>query len=140
MDLSVAHINIWAVIVSAVAAFMVGGLWYAAIFGKAWARLHGYDAGQLKEMEKTQARTFGLFFVCDLVTATVLSLIIPNLVAEPSALSGVGVAIVLWLGLGATETASQNAAHSKPLPAYLIDVSHHLVYLVVMGAIIGSWR
>lgn len=140
MDLNVSHINVWAVIVSAVAAFMVGGLWYAAIFGKVWAQLHGFDTEQLKAMEKTQARTFGLFLVCDLVTATVLSLLILNLVGEPSALSGVGVAIVLWLGLGATEAAAQNAAHRKPLRAYLIDVTHHLVYLVVMGAIIGGWR
>ena len=140
MDLSVSHINIWAVIVSAVAAFVVGGLWYAVLFGKAWTRLHAFDEAQLKHMEKTQAQTFGVFFVCDLVTAAVLSLLIANLVATPSALSGMGVATVLWLGLGATDAAAHNAAHRKPLPAYLIDASHHLAYLVVMGAIIGGWR
>ncbi len=140
MDLSLSYINIWAVIVSAVAAFVVGGLWYTALFGKAWVRLHAFDEGQLKGMEKTQARTFGVFFVCDLVTAVVLSLLIANLVGEPSALSGMVVAIVLWLGLGATDAAAHNAAHRKPLPAYLIDTTHHLAYLVVMGAIIGGWR
>ncbi len=95
MILDFSQVNIWAVIVSAIAAFMVGGIWYAAIFGKAWVRLHGFDEGQVKEMEKTQARTFGLFFVCDLVTATVVSLLIPNLLAEPSSLGGVGVAMLL---------------------------------------------
>ena len=63
-----------------------------------------------------------------------------NLLADPSALGGVAAAVLLWVGLGATQTACQNAAHRKPLPAYLIDVSHHLACLVVMGAIIGGWR
>ena len=119
---------------------IAAGLWFATIFGKTWARLHGFDEKQLKEMAKTQTRTFGVFFVSELVAATFLSLLIPNLVAEQIALSGVGVATVLWLGLGATEAACQNAAHRKPLPAYLIDITHQLVYLVVMGAIIGGWR
>ena len=140
MNLDLSQVNIWAVIVSAVASFLVGGLWYAAIFPNAWTRLHGFDEAQLKEMGATQARTFGVFFVCDLVTATVLSLLIVNLVDAPGALSGAGAAFVLWLGLGATQTASQNAAHHKPLPAYLIDASHHLAYLLVMGVIIGAWR
>ena len=140
MDLSMSHINIWAVLVCAIVAFLIGGLWYAAIFGKAWIRLHGFTEQQAKEMEQTQTRTFGVFFVSDLITAIVLSLLIPNLLAEPTALSGAGVAAMLALGLGATMAACQNAAHRKPMAAYLIDVSHHLVSLAAMGAIIGAWR
>jgi threonine/homoserine/homoserine lactone efflux protein len=121
VDLSLSHINMWAVIVSAIAAFVVGGVWYGALFCKAWAWLHQYEEAQLSEMQKTQARTFGVFIGCDLVTAVVLSLLIANLYAEPSMLSGICAAVLLWLGIGATDAAAQNAAHRKPLSAYLID-------------------
>ncbi len=36
-------INYWAVLVSAVATFLVGGLWYTALFGKQRTELLGYS-------------------------------------------------------------------------------------------------
>jgi hypothetical protein len=39
-------INYWAVIVAAVVAFVIGGLCYSPfLFGKAWVKLRGMDAG-----------------------------------------------------------------------------------------------
>ena len=63
MDLSVSHINVWAVIVSAVAAFMVGGLWYGAIFGKA-SPVHQGRTTQVWDVEvsdESNARVIALF-------------------------------------------------------------------------------
>jgi Protein of unknown function (DUF1761) len=40
-------INDWAVLVAAVVAFVMGGLWYSPLlFGKAWVKLRGMDSAQ----------------------------------------------------------------------------------------------
>jgi hypothetical protein len=39
-------VNWWAVIVAAVATFILGMLWYGPLFGKVWARLSGKDLSQ----------------------------------------------------------------------------------------------
>jgi len=37
------HVNMTAVLVAVVANFFLGFLWYTPLFGKAWAREHGFD-------------------------------------------------------------------------------------------------
>jgi len=54
MKLDLAHINYWAVLVAALATFMLGGLWYTALFGKAWARLSGYSDAKLAEISRSR--------------------------------------------------------------------------------------
>jgi hypothetical protein len=46
------HINFLAVVVAAVAAFIIGGLWYSPLlFAKPWVNAHGYSEEQVKEMQ-----------------------------------------------------------------------------------------
>ena len=35
--------NIWAVLTAGVAAFMIGGAWYTALFGKAWQKAQSIE-------------------------------------------------------------------------------------------------
>jgi hypothetical protein len=51
-------IDYWAVLVSAVATFLVGGLWYTALFGKQRTELLGYSDAVLQGMAKSAGRTF----------------------------------------------------------------------------------
>lgn len=139
MSLSFGEINIWAVIVSAVATFMVGGLWYAALFGNAWAKANAFSEDELKAMAAKQGRSFGIFFVADLVMATVISLFVINLEIASFG-QGAVLGFLLWLGLAATIGGAKKAAYNKPLAVYLIDTSHELACLLVMGAILGGWR
>ena len=46
------HINYIAVIVAAVIAFAIGGLWYSPLlFANLWVKAHGYSEERLKEMQ-----------------------------------------------------------------------------------------
>ena len=139
MSIDFGQLNLWAVVVSAVAAFMIGGLWYGLLFAKAWVRLHGFSEDQQKQMAKDQARNFALFFVGDLIMATVISFLVINLRISSGG-QGALLGFVLWLGIAATIGASKSAATLKTLPAHLIDAGHELAGLGVMGAILGAWR
>ncbi|MFQ5489645.1 MAG: DUF1761 domain-containing protein [Phycisphaerae bacterium] len=133
-------VNWLAVLVSAVATFVIGGIWYAALFGKAWAALNGHDEAALAEMGKQQGRNFATFFAGDLVMATVLSVLIANSSVVTSAGPGALLGGLCWLGIAATIGLSKAFANGKPVGAWLLDTGHELVCLVTMGAILGGWR
>ena len=139
MWMNVTTVNWLAVLVAAFATFMIGGLWYGALFAKAWLAIHGFSEEVQAEMQKRQFRNFGIFFAGDLVMGVVISLLLAGLGAN-GAVAGAVTGFVLWLGISATIGASKNAAYNKPLPAYMIDTTHELVCLVAIGAILGAWR
>lgn len=139
MTLNFSEINFWAVLVCAVATFMVGGLWYGLVFAKAWVAVHEFSDDQVASMAKKQGRNFAIFFATDLIMATVISLLAVNL-GVASAVQGAVLGLLIWVGISATSGAAKNAACDKSLPAYLIDTGHELAALVVMGVIIGAWR
>ena len=139
MSIDPGQINYWAVLVAAVVMFMIGGLWYGLLFAKRWVEVHGFTDEQVQAMAKTQGRSFAIFFVSDLVMAVILSLFIINLDIQ-NAVQGAGLGFLMWLGIAATIGACKNAASNKPLAAYVIDTSHELAALVVMGMILGAWR
>ena len=62
MTLQVDQVNFWAVLVAAVATFMIGGAWYGAVFAKMWVAIHGFSKEELKVMEKKTPRNFAIFF------------------------------------------------------------------------------
>ncbi|GJM19502.1 MAG: hypothetical protein DHS20C14_17150 [Phycisphaeraceae bacterium] len=141
MPFDLAAVNWLAVPVAALAAFMVGGIVYGAVFGTAWVRLHGYEGKTelLDAMKKHQGRTFAIMFAAYLIMAVVLAAVLH---ADPAStwVTGVVAGAILWLGVGLPETTIQNAAHHKPIAAGAIDLAHQLAYLCVAGAILGAWH
>lgn len=49
--ISIGVINYLAVAVSAVVTFVLGGMWYAPLFGKAWVKAHGLSEDAVKELQ-----------------------------------------------------------------------------------------
>ena len=133
------QINYVAVLVAAAASFVVGGIWYGALFAKTWVRLHGFNKADLDRMAKQQPRNFAAFFAGDLVTCIVLSLVIGSLDVR-SALNGLALAMVVWVGFQLPQCLSKALAGNKPIAIFGIDMSHQLASLAVMGLIIGAWR
>ncbi|MGB4971685.1 MAG: DUF1761 domain-containing protein, partial [Cyclobacteriaceae bacterium] len=51
-------LNYWAILVSALSTFLIGGLWYSpAVFGKAWMKENGLTEEDLKK--GNMAKIFG---------------------------------------------------------------------------------
>lgn len=135
------HLNYWAVTVAAVATFMLGSLWYTALFGKLWQRLHGYSDEKVKAMQ--QARLPAVFFSVMLVSYFVLALavgVVFSLAGIQSAVGGAALGLTLWLGLSAAIGATEHVASDRPIGVYLIDRSYQLLSLVMIGVIIGTWK
>ena len=132
--------NYVAIIVAAVVAFLVGGLWYSPlVFAKQWIAAHGFTAEQLAGMKAGAPKAYGISFVALVVMAAVLSLILNHLGVQDW-MGGALWAAHIWLGFAATIGLMANLYGGRKFAVFLIDTGYQLVYLVVMGAILGAWH
>lgn len=133
-------INIWAVIVSAVVAFVVGAVWYSPLlFAKQWMEAHGHTPEKLAVLQKQARRDYAVSFVCFLVMAGAMSLLVA--ITHMSAVSaGIKLGVLCWLGFAATIGLTANLYSNLPLKAFAIDAGYQLVYFILMGAILAGWH
>ena len=68
-------VNLWAVLVSALATMVVGFVWYSPLlFARRWTILMGYDPddkAKLAEMQKSAGPSYMLSLVASVLSATV---------------------------------------------------------------------
>lgn len=143
MQIEFSSVNWLAVLVAAAASFMVGGIWYGALFAKKWVELNGHDEAAQKAMAERQGKTFLGFIVGDLVCATVFALLIANL-DRIGAQAGAGdaalLAFLIWLGVLVPIGHAKHTANGRPLNAWLLDAPHELLSILAIAVVIGAWR
>ncbi len=140
MTIDFGSINWLAVIVAAFATFMLGGVWYTALFGKAWQRLNGYSDEKLVEMRAKRPPPvfFGTMIACYVVVSLVLALLVGAMEIS-SAMPGAMLGGVVFVLAAAVQVTGQIAS-DKPMRALLIDLAYQAVYMPLTGAIVGGWR
>lgn len=135
-------VNLWAVLVAAVACMILGFLWYSPLlFAKPWMRLMGYDQtdkAKQEEMRKGAGKLYAFSFLCSLVAALVLGRII-HISTIHSALHGVKMGAGVWLGFVTTVQLTDALFSKKPLKLYLINTGYQLACFLAMGAILAVW-
>lgn len=135
------QINVWAALVAGLAAMVIGMAWYGGPLGKLWVRLNGYSEDKVKQMQA--ARPPALFLGGMLVSYIVVGFVFAALAATlgvQTPLAGAMLGGLLWLGLAATLGFTAHLASDKHIGVYCLDASYQLVFLIVMGLIIGAWR
>jgi len=127
-------INWLAVVAASLSAFVVGGLWYGPLFGKAWMQAQALSEPELAE------RNMPMVFA----TALLLSLIAAiNLAAfiGPDAGIGFGAAAGFAAGLGwvGMFLGILYLFEHRSLRAWAINAGYCTVALTLMGLILGAW-
>lgn len=127
------------VLLAALAAFLIGALWYSPLlFANAWVRAQGFTPERLAAMQATAWRAYVGSGVAFLVMGSVLRLFLAHSRAD-SAGDGAAWAFHAWLGFALPIGVMSYLYTDKPLALLLIDTGYQLVYLTVMGAILGAW-
>ena len=133
------EINYLAVLVSAVAGFVIGMLWYSVLFGKAWMKLSGMDKKKIeKERKKGMAKSYAAGFAVLVVMAFVLAHFV-DMAEAATVLEGAQAGFWAWLGFVATIMLNKVLWEGKPFKLYLLDAAHYLVVLLAMGSILAVW-
>jgi len=128
------------ILVAALVAFLIGALWYSPVlFAKAWVRANGFTPERLAAMQANAGRAYAGSFVAFVVMASVLALLLRHLGADSTA-DGAAWGFHAWLGFALPIGFTANLYSDKPAAAFLIDAGYQLVYMTVMGAILGAWQ
>lgn len=125
------NINWLAVLLAALAGFIVGGLWYSVLFAKVWQREAGVTDEQLKH---GTVRVFAGSFLLAVVMAVALAAFIGNGGAGFGALAGLA-AGVAWV---AAALGVNYLFERRSLTLFVINASYNIVTFTAMGAIIGA--
>lgn len=134
--------NYWAILVAALATFMIGGLWYSPVlFGKHWMKAVGMTEAQAEEMKKKGEGKKSMFFgfFVGLITAYILGYFI-ELTAANELYEGLKIAFWLWLGFAATIQIGAVLWEGKSMKLFFINTSYSLVTWLIMGAILAVWK
>ena len=127
-------INWLAVVVAAVTGFVVGAIWFGPLFGKAWMQAMDRKPEELGH----PAKAMGLTAVTTLITAIALAWFLDAL-GVATWLGGMSWGIAIGVFFVGTSNWSDGLFMGTPNALLLINIAHRVVYLAVMGAILGAW-
>ena len=130
------QVNFLAIIAAAIAAFVLGGLWYSPLlFGKAWQREVGLSDEELKR--GNMARIFGLSLVLSLVAAFVFAMFLGP---RPPMQLGVGAGFSAGLCWVASSFGINYLFARRSLKLFLIDGGYHTLQFTAIGVILALWH
>ncbi len=135
-----AGINYIAILVAAVAAWLVGAAWYMS-FSKIWMAALGFTAGRMEAFKKERGAPlpFIYAFAANLIMAWVLAGLIGHLgPGQVTVKNGVISGAFCWLGFVFTTMLVNHSFARRDWRLLWIDGGHWLVVLAVMGGIIGA--
>jgi hypothetical protein len=126
-------LNWLAIVAAAVSAFVVGGIWYGPVFGKAWMAEFGFVEKDLAE--RNQAKIFGGTLLLNLLMAFNLAMFLGPKV---DITAGVGAGFFTGFGFIAAFLGVFYLFEGKSLKLFWINSGFAVVSFVVMGLVLGA--
>lgn len=127
------QINWLAVLAASVSAFVIGGLWYGPILGKAWSEVTGITDEMMAA--RNQAKIFGGAFILNVIMVVNLAMFI-----GPEADITYGGAAGFFTGAFwvSAMLGVFYLFEGRPLKLFLINAGYATVALTTMGMILGT--
>jgi len=131
--------NYWAIAVAAIACFLFEAGWYT-IFMQQWLEGIGRTRQWLESAAGYNPTVqFGTALVAAAVIAAAISRI-TQLTGPQTALRGIKVAAMLWVGFVLTTVATEYVFEVRTLKLLGINAGFWLLGMMLMGAIVGAWK
>ena len=130
--------NYLAITLAAVACFLFEAAWYS-FFIQAWLDGIGRTAASLMATGVNPALQYVTALVSAAVIATAISCV-TQLTGPQTALRGIKVAALLWLGCVLTTWGTEYVFEVRTYKIFAINVGFWLIGMVIMGAIVGAWK
>lgn len=127
------HINWLSILIATlVGFFVVGGIWYGPLFGKAWMQAFGFTEEELAN--KNMSKIFALSFILALIAVINLALFM-----GPDADLMFGLMAGFFAGFGwvATLLGILYLFEHRSLKGYLINAGYCVFAMTTVGAILG---
>jgi hypothetical protein len=129
------HVNWLAVLAAALSSFLLGGVWYSALFSKAWQAAAGVSDEAMASSNK--GLIFGGAFVLSLVQAAVFALFLgPN----PAPALGIGAGFAAGLCWVTAAFGTNYLFERRSLTLFAINSGYATLQFTLIGAILGLWH
>lgn len=139
MKKNVSRIKYLAVIVAAVAAFIVAAMWYSPLlFGNAYMNLRGINQEAMNDVRPPAGELIGEF-IRNLIVAYVLARFIVQQEAV-NLKNAIGTGLWVWIGFQAMLLLGGVLHEQMPFKLYAIHAGDALVKTLIMAAILGAWH
>jgi hypothetical protein len=128
------EINWLAVLAAAASSFVLGGVWYSALFAKPWQAAAGLSDAQLKS--GNPALIFGGSFVLALIASASFAVFLG---AEINAATGALYGFTAGLCWVTASFGINYLFERKSLKLFLINGGYHTLQFTLIGAILGAF-
>jgi hypothetical protein len=134
------YINIWAVLLSAIAFWALGALWYSPVlFGKRWQKEVGLKDEDISNTN--MAMVFGTSFLLMLFMVWALNFVINSHKAEDVSLfTGLHYGLFTGFFFSMLTMGINYLYQRRSIVLWLIDGIYVLLGLGIAGMILGAWR
>jgi hypothetical protein len=137
------HVNIAAVIVSTIANFILGFIWYTPLFGKRWGKEHGYDMTQKPPtsalMKGMAFMVIGNFLMAWVFASNISAWAVATATGTMSmslTATAINAGFFTWLGFFFPVDLGRVAWERKSWTLFFIDTGYHLLSLILVAFIL----
>lgn len=127
------EINWLLILIAAISSFVIGGIWYGPLFGKAWMKEFGFTTEDLKK--RKLVKVFGTSLILMLIAAINLAMFIGT---DTNISYGATAGFLAGLGWVGTLLGVIYLFEMRSFKAWLINTGYCIVSLTTMGAILGA--
>lgn len=128
-------INWLAIVILVVAYQLISFIWYG-IFAQQWMDLNSFSEA---DMTETSVFPFIIAIITALITNYVFAALFRFLDIR-TAMSGLGIAILCWIGFTFAEMSTVYIFSLKPFGLILIDTGKSLITFALSGIVLGAWK
>jgi hypothetical protein len=141
MDFSfLASINYLAVAVSSIVFFLLGSLWFSALFGSIWAQeLKRHNVTIQQPTPRNVSIKMILTFAANVLASFAMAKLV-ILTGSNTLASGLTLGIITTLGFAVTTLASVFIWESRSLKLFLIDIGYPALGIIAAAIILSVWR
>ena len=129
------HVNWLAVIAAAFSSFLLGGIWYAALFAKAHQQAASLSDAQVQGGSK--ALIFGGSFVLALIASAMFAIFLGS---ETDLMTGTMYGFSAGLCWVATSFGINYLFERRSMALFLINGGYHTLQFTLIGMILGAWH
>jgi hypothetical protein len=129
--------NYLAVVVAAIAYWLLGAVWYGKLFAAAWISLEHVTPEQMQGPQPVWP------YIVTLLLNIVIAFFLAQLCAwrnANTAARGAALGILIWIAFVGPITYTTYMYEMRAFQLFAINQFYPLVGLALMGAIVGAWK